>query len=523
MKTYRVVLIDDEPIIIEGLKILIDWIEYHCEIVGTASDGYEGLNLIKELKPDIVISDINMPNSSGIEMIHQSLSIHPCKFIILSGYSDFSYAKQCISLGVQEYLLKPIEVEQLTQSLTKIQQLIQEEREAKRSISNLTKVKQQLSFLALDDTLKDIINSYYESEQDFVTTLKNFDLSFFHLSSYYTAVAFQYPPKVNAASIRETLNNRLNEIYTNYLLFYNGNNTYICMIGNDISFSLEQIHSFHKSLSETLGCDICIGTGKDYKEMHMLAISYKQAVFALSYKTIRGFHSVNPFHNDLKQAHFILTIPNELWTNYYMSLQQPNFANISTSIQKIFYYMEKICNMPILGIQINSMNLIMNCLQHVTDEYDLFTASTYDNVDFIQHISTTTNAQELEKYVMNVVYSILNKRPDLEITKPNHVISQIENYINSHYLEDLSLITISQMFYISPIYLSQAFKKQTGQLYLDYVTMVKINAAKKMLISTDMMVYEIAQKLHYKDTKYFSRLFEKKTGKKPSEYRKNML
>jgi two-component system, response regulator YesN len=521
METYKVLLIDDEPIIIEGLKILIDWAEYRCEIVGSASDGLEGLHLIEKKKPDIVISDINMPNFSGIEMISQSLSIHPCKFIILSGYSDFSYAKQCISLGVQEYLLKPIEVEQLIQSLQKIQEQLKNEKETKQSLSFLKDAKQQLSFLAQDDTLRDIMNSYYESEYDFINMLKNFDIPL-QPCDYYIAAAFQFPTEFTSLDLRSLLDRELKVITNNFLLFYNGNNTYLCILGTTHCLSLEEMQAMHKLLNQTLSFDVCIGIGKDYNEMHMLPLSCKQAVFALSYKTIRGFHSVNPFLNDLKQAHFILTIPNELWNNYYMSLQQPNFSNISASIQKIFYYMQKICNMPILGIQINSMNLIMNCLQHFTDEYDLFTSSSYNNVDFIQHISTITNAEELEKYVMNVVYSILNKRPELEIKKPNHIISQIENYINSHYLEDLSLITISQMFYISPIYLSQAFKKQTGQLYLDYVTQVKMNAAKKMLMSTDMMVYEIAEKLHYKDSKYFSRLFEKKIGKKPSEYRKNL-
>ena len=108
MKTYRVILVDDEPIILQGLQILINWASYGFEIVGCASDGAEGLHLIQTLSPDLVISDIQMPNMSGVEMISQAHDIYRCKYIVLSGYSDFSYAQQCISYGVQEYLLKPV-------------------------------------------------------------------------------------------------------------------------------------------------------------------------------------------------------------------------------------------------------------------------------------------------------------------------------------------------------------------------------------------------------------------------------
>ena len=79
MEPYKVILIDDEPIITEGLKILIDWEDYNCEIIATACDGEEGLSLINSLKPDIVICDIRMPNCTGIEMISRSLALCPCR------------------------------------------------------------------------------------------------------------------------------------------------------------------------------------------------------------------------------------------------------------------------------------------------------------------------------------------------------------------------------------------------------------------------------------------------------------
>jgi len=521
MANYKVILIDDEPLITQGLQILIDWEACGCEIAACASDGIEGLNLIKSLKPDIVISDIRMPNCSGIDMIRKVLSIRPCKFIILSGYSDFSYAKQCMSIGVQEYLLKPVVDTELIQALKKIQEQLSQQEKAQMTQSQLEGANLQLLTLALDDVLRDIMSSYFETDEDFRIALANYDI-FFPTGHTYLAAAIQISTQENMMSARQAIWDGLNGLSEYSLLFCHENNTYMGIFALPVSISLqifyEKLSFLHQSLCRKLSSDICIGIGHSYTFAHQLPLSSKQAVYALSYKIIRGARSVNPFDTNLKNAHFIQTIPNELWSTYRHSLLQSNFASISNTIRNIYHYMEDVSDMPLLGIQINALNLIMTCILHLTESE---TAPSYENVDFMQQISSIQTAKELELYTKNIVYSLINHSQGTEIVKPNELISQVENYINFNYLEDLSLMTLAQMFYISPIYLSRAFKKQTGQLYLDYVTQVKINAAKKMLITTDLMVYEIAERLHYKDNKYFSKLFEKKTGKKPSEFRRN--
>lgn len=522
MARYKVLLIDDEPIILQGLHILIDWDALNLEIVGSASDGIQGLELIRELKPDIVISDIRMPNCTGVDMIRQAHNLYPCQFIVLSGYSDFAYAKQCISFGVQEYLLKPVTDSELTQALEKVIKLLDNRKESDDALIRLDDMNQQLQLLARDDILRDIFNSYFETDEDFYLSLSDYELSF-PKGACFLAVAFQFSAAQNTGNIRETLSGQLNFFSASFLLFYYGNNTYMgifsfCNESEADAFN-EQIHTLHSDLCSCLKADISIGIGNTYPFAYQAFLSCKQAIYALSYKIIRGSSSVNPFDSNLKSAHFIQNIPDELWNTYRKSLLQPNFASISNAIHKIFYYMMVSSDMPLLGIQINALNLIMTCIQYLS-ETPSSTSYSYENMNFMQQISSIQSAGELEKYSENIIYSLLNDSRENELTKPGELVSKVENYINSNYLEDLSLVTVAQIFYISPIYLSQTFKKQTGQLYLDYVTQVKINAAKKMLLTTDLMVYEIAERLHYKDSKYFSRLFEKKTGKKPSEFRK---
>ena len=115
---YRVILVDDERLILEGLSKVVKWTEFGCEVAGTARDGREGLALIREVKPDIVISDIRMPNMDGLSMLAALRSEFPqMQLTVLTAYRDFDYAQRAINLGVCRYLLKPSKMDELTEAV----------------------------------------------------------------------------------------------------------------------------------------------------------------------------------------------------------------------------------------------------------------------------------------------------------------------------------------------------------------------------------------------------------------------
>ena len=126
---YKVLIVEDEDIIRNGLAYMVDWPKLNCIVVGRAEDGIEGLAKIKELQPDIVITDVRMPFQDGIQMLKQSKAEHDYEAIIISGYSEFEYARQAISLSVSEYLLKPIDFDKLNAAMVKIIAKIQLKRQ----------------------------------------------------------------------------------------------------------------------------------------------------------------------------------------------------------------------------------------------------------------------------------------------------------------------------------------------------------------------------------------------------------
>lgn len=142
---YKIIIIDDEPMIIKGLTTLVPWFEIGCEVVGVAENGIDGLEQVKTLQPDIVISDIQMPKLSGLEMIRALAQARiNVKCILLTGYRQFEYAKEAIDLGVQKYLLKPTNLEEIKAAVVEMTQLIDEEQSKEESIKQL---KQRLEEL----------------------------------------------------------------------------------------------------------------------------------------------------------------------------------------------------------------------------------------------------------------------------------------------------------------------------------------------------------------------------------------
>lgn len=137
---YRILLIDDEEIIVEGLKKLVPWSEIDCEIVGAAVDGQDGLNQCQEQKPDIIVSDIRMPKLSGLDMIQQIKELkNDVKFILLTGFREFEYAQEAVNLGVVKYLLKPTNIEDIKSAVLEAINHIDEEREKVKNIEVLRK------------------------------------------------------------------------------------------------------------------------------------------------------------------------------------------------------------------------------------------------------------------------------------------------------------------------------------------------------------------------------------------------
>lgn len=525
MRKFKVLLADDEYLILQGLKVLIDWPLYNCELVAEADDGRKCLAMIEQYHPDIVITDIRMPNLSGIDLIRMTTPRFHCRFIILSGYSDFEYARQCMALGVREYLLKPVEEELLIGAIRRIQKQIEEETARSIEFQNLAEQKEKVEQLSRDYFLRDFVNSYFEETDDLPSLLKRENLSL-PANAFYCCVLLELPGQRDGIhAYRKPIKGVLDERFpAGFLVFHYEEESYMVILafGEKPAHKelVRRVEGARKEISSRAGCRVTVGVGECFREMYKIPVSARQAQLAMAFRIVHGENSVNSFSVGLENAHFTLAIPKALVSEFRGAVAALNGYEISRSLQKIFSYLDELKDMPLLGVQINAINLILICIQCVEEMNARRAPIRYEMLDCYDRIARLEGRKQIAAYVENVVYTLVNGIQRAEGAKPSELMMRVQEYLRDHVFEDISLVTVAQVFFISPIYLSRRFKKEMGLLYIDYVTSLKMNVAKQLLLSSDLMIYEIANKLGYRDVKYFSQLFRGKWGASPTEYRR---
>lgn len=491
MSTYKVMIADDERNIVEGLCRLIDWEGEGCHIVATASNGMQALEQMQEFDPDIVISDIRMPLMSGLEMIEKASEVSHARFIIISGYSDFEYARKCLNLNVFSYLLKPVDEDELLQNLRSLQQVVDADRRSSSA--------QELAF-------REFMEWMPVDEVEALSMMADLKLDLPKLPCYILAFCF------GEDGSRRALITTLKECGSN-VVFQVARDRYIALIPlqQDRKKLLpEDLQNYSEAYPH-----FNIVTGEEVPRYCDIPAAAYQCLYSLDMTKDMQLAMLN--EDDVHCEGDFLSPPQ------LMSFKEALFTGDK---ELIYLTAEQILKQSgkhaLIALRFNAMSLIMLAIQHleVFREADTdFIARNFSNLRTIYSINST---EQILQFVRDFLVQILAQNTDALQPKRKSIIAMICDYINDNIQTDLSLVATAQKFHISANYLSQLFKKETGELFSNYVANIKMEHAKLMLHDKNMRIYEIAQALGYKDTRYFSRLFEKYSGDKPTDYRKKL-
>ncbi len=530
----KVLIVDDEVKVCQLILHLVDWDAMNLEVVDILHDGQTALEYIIENKPDIVISDIRMPNCDGLEMIKQAKGVYPeISFIIISGYSNFEYAQNAIHYGVQDYLLKPLRKEELVNTLNKIKEkhvsLVEQQIEQVKwkSLAESSREKVKKSFIA--DL---ILNPEKVNLNDLDEFNKEYHTHF--IEGYYAVLKIQ--PFIRGrrlsdeerdmvlTKIQQMLRERLTK-YCEEIIFMEYEDSIILIINvNDPSlFEVKkQLKKMRldiinlKSIFQEL--KVYIGIGSVMNSLEGLAASMEQAKEAVFNRLSEQEKYIIEYQSpkDGKRAagDFIdAQIKNDLHGN----LERLNPDGIAVILQelknrllpyrengKLVYdcYMEVI-GMIVYGLKEFSTELEIPTVAHYEKLYE-----TYFSLEDVFNGLEQEISALLEKYTENI------KQAE---TKPIRLAKQ---YINDNYNLALSLESISAQIGFNPAYFSTLFKKETGKNFMEYVMEIRVQNAKNLLAATNKTLVDISIEVGYSDFKYFSKVFKRITGLTPSEYRK---
>jgi two-component system, response regulator YesN len=507
---YKVMIVDDEPVIRYGLKASIPLDDGKYELTGTFANGKEALDYFKKQCPDILITDIKMPVMDGLELARLALDIHPSlKIIFISSYSDFDYVREGLKLGAVDYLLKPtLEPEDLLQLIEKCALLIEQEQKIQHDLHEHRETQKGLHRKELEQELK-LTLATNEDRPDPVkwnsVFQKGFIIAYGRIHKRKElAEKFGYLfAGIKAEEVVDVFY-RFFDTGTMFSL-YNSDVVLVLPLEKELENGL---HHVKNKLEGETGITLLFGyqTGE---EVTQFSTCFYQAKEACDHHFYDVSNECYPYAADFLEE--------ESKTNgYQTSLKEAVGESDSVKIEVIkeewIAEWEKRSAAPD-RVKREAGQMLSILFQRKVDIPILL-----QKMDELTHTETVEELKAL-LYATIAQWDVEHPVSFDSLTSHQHLMEKALYYINQNYTSDLTLQKMADYSYISKNYFSLLFKKYMDQNFIDYVISLRIKKAEDLLANTSLKVYEVAHKSGFNDVKYFSKLFKKLTGFSPVEFR----
>lgn len=533
---FKVFLVEDEIVVREGIRNNILWEQYGFLYAGDASDGELALPLIRQIKPDLIITDIKMPFMDGLELIKLVREEMPrTKIVIISGYDDFSYAQQAIRMGVEQYLLKPILKEKMVEILIALQKKMEDERQQHEYLARFRREDQEYEMFSRRRFFEQIVTGGLSvSEISETAKTMGIDLN----SPFYNIVLFSLSSAGYDGSAPESYTDALatvQEKVTEYIvshpeliLFRWNVTTYAILvkggkddIGELTCDCIENIRS--RCAMSGRDVDWYISSGTAVSRLGAIPACFAETSRVLSYRYLcPGEHVLSETSiGHIRKKGFSKTDTDN------MEICQERIRNFLSSgtAEEIDGFIDQLLQ----SAEEEDVSLPLFC-RYLTMTIYLAAAEYLDSIGCradsfwpleLRPNDNVSTLKEARQYARQVVEHALNQR-DLESKKQQRdLLIQAMGFIDENYPdESISLDRVARKVNISPNYFSAMFSQEVGQTFVEYLTGKRIGEAKRMLRQTDKRSSEIAFAVGYKDPHYFSFVFKKVSGCTPSEYRR---
>lgn len=507
----KLFIADDEVDVREGLRYILDWSKLGFFICGEGKNGQDTLKQILNLQPDVVLMDIRMPKLSGLEVIRLARDQgFRGKFIILSGYSDFSYAQEAIRYGVTNYLTKPIDEEELKDAIIQAKNALDSETDTHKKLV-------EYRSKARDSILQDILLN-----QSDYTYLDAHDLML--ESSIYQVVLYT---NFNQDSFQATWDFagilRLANKNHNALDYIELNNQHIILMKGNVSLNRFQELLDHYISHPQKGSpldSLFLTYGRPVYSVEQIHVSYEDALLLMKRRFFCNYDQHVLGYPDIPESQpaiFSSSFTNQGFArqlaDYIQSGNHHMVHKTLEALRKDFYHIDA----DVTDLKHSLADILLDVKSIISHSYSAAEIPFPNNAAIISSIE--------EKYYLDEILQFFNVQFDmcmnaLGTQSRESVMEGILDYIAHNYKDNLKLNTIAELFGYNSSYLGKLFTKCTGKSFNSYLDEVRIKNSKKLLSDDAYKVYEIAQIVGYSNVDYFHKKFKKHVGMSPAEYRK---
>lgn len=532
---YTVILVDDEGEIREGIINKIKWNDLGFEVVGSAENGKETLELVEKLNPDVVMTDIMMPFMDGLELGEELAEKYPLtKIIIFSGFDDLEYAHKAIKLNVVEYILKPVNSNDMTETLIKLKKQLDDEYESKTNLETLRE-----HYIASMPVIKEqLIVSLIEGRSSIKELLANKDLIGIDTDKPYHVLGLL---QVDAAlsENREGIFNdhgealmtaTLKQLSTDIMDRYHLAHSFI--YGNMVGFifdlnAKDEIYKIINGMNEICaeskkiyGLSVSGGLSNIIDYILNMDTARKEAISALEYRVAVGNEKTIYFHDVEPDNSVKIRFSDVDESKLTSAIRIGNIDEITEIVDNIINKLSDTV-LALDQYKIYFMEIKI-ALLHLIQTYGVKNDATLTELEKgIDILEAPASIESFRKWLLDKSTCICECIKKERVNSASLLIDKAKEYVEANYSDcDLSVENLSNELHVSPTYFSTIFKRETGSNFIAYLTDIRLEKAIKFLNTTDDKSYIIAEKVGYSEPNYFSYVFKKKYGVSPSKYRK---
>ncbi|NQX70982.1 response regulator [Paenibacillus alba] len=546
---YKLLLVDDEEDVREGVVREVDWDAIGFEVVETAENGREALEMVERLQPDLVVTDIQMPFMNGLQLAEAIRERFPTiKLIILTGHDEFEYAQKAIKLHIDEYVLKPFSAQEVIHALLKVKAQIQEEVAHREDVQLLKEHYRKSMPVLKENFLATLMNrklprdEVYEkaanygidlSGNGYVVAVLSIDGVLIHeddlenRSELAKSVSLKYSE--DQALKYFALLNITEEIAEKHglgLVFMH--NDEVVVLGaresrdrdTTLQETMKMLEEVRQNVEKYLKFTLTVGIGTVMNDVTKISYSYEDAVLALDYRLILGNNRIICIDDVEKRAVEKIRFDDVKEHALTRCIKVGTNLEIRETMDELFQGIEG--GVSVKDYQIYLLE-ILTCILKAAKDSNLNVDEVFgDNFVPFTEINKFTSLEEAKHWLVDLCANMMNHiATDRQYTYKN-LVEMAKDYTKSHYHEgDININKVCGHLHISAGYFSSIFKKETKMTFVNYLNHIRMEAAKELLRSTDMKALEIAEKVGYADANYFSFSFRKNVGISPKEYRNN--
>lgn len=518
---YTYLIIDDESLIRKAIIKKLLPLQGQVQCCGEAANGKKGMELVAEKKPDFIILDMYMPIMDGKELLPWLSKHYPeLPLIVISGYQNFDYMKQAITSKVIDYILKPFSADAIRKAVCNVLDILQSQEQLENRFIAIEEEKEDACYHLDIKFLENLILGYETETREttsrklsFVNHARPFVLfTLYQKKSLWNGDLQEWLEENECGSMALTLSHPSIQQFKFVILF----------IPEDISFPKRYIDRFLNILilwADRQKLHICMGISACHTHLSQLHTAFSETTEALNSQEIACTATSWYFCENCPPP---LLIDWEHTEEFLFRIESGMSREVQALFDQLFDYYSTLNGCTLADIKRHCQQLSSRCrtiLNYYLNQQEDYAG---DSSSMQTIVNTLFCLEDIQEYYRQFFLNVTNMVRDKSVYANSEQIDRIIIYMQRNYQKNLTQEFLASLFYLNRSYLSQLFRQKTGMKFVDYLNNIRIEKAKELLASTDRKMYQIAKATGYDNTKYFFRIFKKKTGLTPEQYREKL-